>query len=93
MTHNYVNEFHDSMNEHGNAQYKAIPPYVIELERSAKMNGEDTGFLRIWKRPEGDLNPREERWTKMYDRIDSWEETKEEYDKINSKYQAEILIE
>jgi len=87
MTHNYVNEFHDSMNEHANARYKAVPPYVVEAERlggaDAIRPSEPRGFLRIWRRPSDD--PRNSRWTKVYDSTGAWDEIVAEYDEITSE--------
>ena len=90
MSHNYVNEFQDSMNEHANAQYKAIAPYVLENERMSSMRGEDRGYLRVWKRPPE--NPRENEWTKKTQFFDSWEITQDVFESMKTKEDVEIFI-
>lgn len=95
MSHQYVNEFQDSMNEHPRAEYRAITGkgcdtgqgYVIENERDYK----GRGHLRVWQRPES--NPRSNEWGKVYDEFGTWEETKETFRSISSKEDVEEISE
>jgi len=80
MTHSYVNEFQASMNEHRNAQYKAVPPFVVEAERLSRLSSADRGYLRVWRRPHD--APRLDRWTKVYANTGRWDEIQSEYHDI-----------
>lgn len=89
MTNGYVGEFHDSMNEHGNAQYKSVTGpgrgqgFVVELERHKPIRGGVRAHLRVWRRPNRD--PRKANWTKVFNLHDEWEDAKEVYDSIQTK--------
>ena len=91
MTHNYVNEFQDSMNEHANAEYKAIPPYVLELERHRNMKDNVRGCLKIWRRPSN--NPRENEWGLKMRKWGEWEEMKEMFDAVRDESIEEFIEE
>lgn len=98
MAHSYVHEFHASMNEHRNATYKAVPPYVVELERLshriAPDGADDKAHLRIWARPSGPgADPRDDRWTKRFDEYGGYVGVSTVYQSISDRESAEELIE
>jgi hypothetical protein len=41
--------FYDDMNQHANADYRTLGPYIVEAELVGGLYGDYRGYLRVWE--------------------------------------------
>ena len=98
MTHQYINDFHDSMNDH-KGDYKALTGsefrrgVVVEYEVMRTMSDrDDRARIVVWERPPSDDDPRNTRWIKRVSKYGAVDEIRRIFDSFDSRDDMMALI-